>query len=57
LINLTRATLTYADQTATRLSHLPDPIMVAIWQAEFHHYRPLIAVHRGWFPPVGSTIC
>ena len=42
LIKLTRATLAFADQAATGLSHLPDPIMVAIWQAEFHHYRPLI---------------
>jgi len=42
LIKLTRATLAFADQVATGLSHVPDPIMVAIWQAEFHHYRPLI---------------
>ena len=42
LIKLTRATLAFADQAATGLSHVPDPIMVAIWQAEFHHYRPLI---------------
>src|SRR5579864_1275071 len=42
LIKLTRATLAFADHAATGLSHVPDPIMVAIWQAEFHHYRPLI---------------
>ena len=42
LIKLTRATLAFTDQAATRLSHLPNPIMGAIWQAEFHHYRPLI---------------
>jgi IS5 family transposase len=42
LIKLTRATLAFADRAATELSHVPDPIMVAIWQAEFHHYRPLI---------------
>ena len=42
LIKLTRVTLAFADQAAAALSHVPDPIMVAIWQAEFHHYRPLI---------------
>ena len=42
LIKLTRATLAFADQAATGLSHVPDPIMVAVWQAEFHYYRPLI---------------
>jgi len=42
LIKLTRATLAYADQAATQLSHAPDPIAAAPWQAEFRHYRPLI---------------
>jgi hypothetical protein len=30
LIKLTRATLAFADQAARGLSHVPDPIMVAI---------------------------
>jgi IS5 family transposase len=30
LIKLTRATLAFADRAATELSHVPDPIMVAI---------------------------
>ena len=42
LIKLTRATLAYADQAATQLWQALDPMAVALWQAEFRHYRPLI---------------
>jgi len=42
LIKLTRATLAYAGQAATQLWQALDPIAAALWQAEFHHYRPLI---------------
>ena len=42
LIKLTRATLAYADQAATQVWRAPDPMAVALWQAEFRHYRPLI---------------
>ncbi len=42
LIRLTQATLAYADQAAIQLWQAPDPIAVALWQAEFGHYRPLI---------------
>jgi transposase, IS5 family len=42
LIKLTRATLAYADQAAAQVWQAPDPIAVALWQAEFRHYRPLI---------------
>jgi transposase, IS5 family len=42
LIKLTRATLACADQAATQLWRASDPIAVALWQAEFHYYRPLI---------------
>ena len=42
LIKLTRATLAYADQAATLLWQALDPMAVALWQAEFRHYRPLI---------------
>ncbi len=42
LIKLTRATLAYADQAATQLWRVSDPMAVALWQAEFRHYRPLI---------------
>ena len=42
LIKLTQATLAYADQAATQLWQAPDPMTVALWQAEFRHYRPLI---------------
>ena len=42
LIKLTRATLAYADQAATELWQVPDPMAVALWQGEFHLYRPLI---------------
>jgi len=42
LIKLTRATLAYADQAATRVWQASDPIAAALWQAEFRHYRPLI---------------
>jgi transposase, IS5 family len=41
LIKLTRATLAYVDQAAMQLRPVPDP-MVALWQAEFRYYRPLI---------------
>ena len=41
LIKLTRATLAYADQAAAQVSQAPNPA-TAPWQAEFHHYRPLI---------------
>ena len=42
LITLTRATLAYADQAATQVWQAPDPMAVALWQAKFRHYRPLI---------------
>jgi len=42
LIKLTRATLAYADQAATQVWRAPDPIAVALWQAELRHYRPPI---------------
>ena len=42
LIKLTRATLGYADQAATQVRQAPNPMAVALWQAEFRHYRPLI---------------
>jgi transposase, IS5 family len=42
LINITRATLAYLDQAAPQLWQVPDPKKVALWQAEFSHYRPLI---------------
>jgi len=42
LIKLTRATLGYADQATTQLWQVPDPMAVALWQGEFHHYRPLV---------------
>jgi transposase, IS5 family len=42
LIKLTRATLAYADQAATQVWQAPDPMAVALWQAEFRHYRALI---------------
>ena len=42
LIKLTRTTLAYADQAATQLWRAADPMAAALWQAEFHHYRPLI---------------
>ena len=42
LIKLTRATLAYADQAAAQLWQAPDPMTVALWQAEFRHYRPQI---------------
>ena len=41
LIKLTRATLAYVDQAAMQLWQVPDP-MVALWQAGFRRYRPLI---------------
>ena len=42
LIKLTRTTLAYADQATTQLWRAADPMAAALWQAEFHHYRPLI---------------
>jgi transposase, IS5 family len=42
LIKLTRATLAYADEAATRVWRAADPMAVMLWQAEFRHYRPLI---------------
>ena len=36
-----RATLTYLDQASTKLAAVADP-RVEPWQAELHHYRPLI---------------
>jgi len=42
LIKLTRATLAYADQAATLVWQALDPVAVALWQAEFRCYRPLI---------------
>jgi IS5 family transposase len=42
LIKLTRATLAYVDQAAAQVWQAPDPMAVALWQAEFRHYRPLI---------------
>ncbi len=42
LIKITRATLTYVEQAATKLWQVPDLMMVALWQAELCHYRPLI---------------
>ena len=42
LLKLTRATLAYADQATTQLWQVPDPMAVTLWQAELHHYRPLV---------------
>ena len=42
LIKLAQATLAYADQAAALLWRAPDPMAVALWHAEFRHYRPLI---------------
>jgi transposase, IS5 family len=42
LIKLTRAALAYADRAATQLWRASDPMAAALWQAEFHDYRPLI---------------
>jgi transposase, IS5 family len=42
LIKITRLTLAYLEQAATQLWQVPDPMMVALWQAELCHYRPLI---------------
>ena len=41
LIKLAQATLAYADQAAALLWRAPDPMTVALWHAEFRHYRPL----------------
>ena len=42
LIKLAQASLAYADQAAALLWRAPDPMTVALWHAEFRHYRPLI---------------
>src|SRR6202142_2037345 len=42
LIKLAQATLAYADQAAALLWRVPAPMTVALWHAEFRHYRPLI---------------
>jgi IS5 family transposase len=42
LIKITRATLAHVDQAAKQLWQVPDPMAVALWQGEFHHFRPLI---------------
>ena len=42
LIKLAQASLAYADQAAALLWRAPDPMAVALWHAEFRHYRPLI---------------
>jgi IS5 family transposase len=42
LIKITRATLAHVDQAAKQLWRVPDPMAVALWQGEFHHFRPLI---------------
>jgi transposase, IS5 family len=42
LIKITQATLAYLDQAAPQLWQVPAPMMVALWQAELSHYRPLI---------------
>jgi transposase, IS5 family len=34
--------LAYADQATTQLWQVPAPMAVALWQGEFHHYRPLV---------------
>jgi transposase, IS5 family len=42
LIKIARASLAYLEQAATQLWQVPDPIAVALWQAAFGRYRPLI---------------
>jgi len=42
LIKVARATLAYVGQAAKQLWQVPDPMAVALWQGEFHHFRPLI---------------
>jgi IS5 family transposase len=42
LIKIARATLAYLEQAATRLWQVSDPMTVALWQAAFGYYRPLI---------------
>jgi len=42
LIKIARVKLTYLDDAAQQLRHVADPMMVALWQAEVGHYRPLI---------------
>ena len=55
LITLTRTTLAYADQAATQVWQAQDPMAVALWQAEFRHYRPLNrADHRSNRAPHSS---
>lgn len=42
LIKIARATLAYLKQAAPLLWQVPDPMMVALWQAALGYYRPLI---------------
>jgi transposase, IS5 family len=42
LIKLTRATLATVDQAATQVWQALEPIALALWQAEFRRYPPLI---------------
>ena len=42
LIKIARASLAYLEQAATQLWQVPDPLTVALWQAELSHYRPLV---------------
>ena len=39
---LTRATLAYADHAEAQLWRASDAMAAALWQTEFHCYRPLI---------------
>src|SRR6185436_936861 len=41
LITITEATLAYLDEAARRLTEVGGPA-VAVWQARFSHYRPLV---------------
>jgi transposase, IS5 family len=42
LIKITRTSLADIERADERLRQVPDPLMVALWQAEACHYRPLI---------------
>jgi IS5 family transposase len=42
LIKIARASLAYLEQAAPQLWQVPDPMTVALWQAELSHYRPLV---------------
>jgi IS5 family transposase len=42
LLKIARASLAYLEQAATQLWQVPDPLTVALWQAELSHYRPLV---------------